>query len=128
MLAARFCVKAISVVSSVILARSLLPEDFGLVAICMSVYGLIELLSYFGFGSYLIQKANASEADYNSAWSLQLLFGVFSGAALVTLSGFCADFFAYDRVQPLLWLLGLVAVVAGVKQDRHCQFSKKPRF
>lgn len=128
MLAARFCVKAISVVSSVILARLLLPEDFGLVAICMSVYGLIELLSYFGFGSYLIQKADASPADYHSAWTLQLLFGLFSGAALVALSGFCADFFADSRIQPLLMLLALVAVVAGCSNIGTVNFQKNLDF
>jgi O-antigen/teichoic acid export membrane protein len=128
MLVARLSVKAISVVSSIILARLLVPEDFGLVAICMSIYGLIELLSYFGFGSYLIQKTDATAEDYNNTWSLKLLFALSSAVLLVLTSGLAANFFNEQRVQPLLWMLALISAVTGLSNIGTVNFQKHLDF
>ena len=70
----------IGVVSTVVLARLLTPADFGLVAMAMSVIGLIELASAFGFEVSLLRTATPTRAQYDTVWTLNVLFGVGCGA------------------------------------------------
>src|SRR5438552_12057395 len=55
MIAWRWCVRGIGVVSTVVLARLLTPADFGLVAMAMLVVGLVEVLGDGGFSLAIIR-------------------------------------------------------------------------
>ena len=50
----RLSVRSIGLVSMVVLARLLVPADFGLVVLASMLVGLVELLSEFEFGTFLI--------------------------------------------------------------------------
>ncbi len=66
--------RGLAFVSTIVLARLLVPADFGLVAMAMSVMALIELASAFGFEVPLIQRTDPSRAHYDTAWTLRLMF------------------------------------------------------
>jgi O-antigen/teichoic acid export membrane protein len=74
--------------TSIILARLLTPEIFGIMLIVYSLRTGIELISDIGIGQNVIQSQNAEDPDfYNTAWSLQLIRSVilwiaFSAAAI----------------------------------------------
>ena len=78
MVALRFCVKGISIISIMILARLLSPEDFGLMALASSIYIMVELIRAFGFSTALIQKQDAERAHYDTAWTMQIIFALLS--------------------------------------------------
>ena len=65
------------------LARLLVPEDFGIVAMAMSLIAIIEMLTAFNFEAALIQKPAPTRADYSAAWTLNLLLGVGSAIVMV---------------------------------------------
>jgi len=50
--------RSLSIVSTVILARLLVPADFGLIAMAMSVIAILELLGAFGLDTALIQRSD----------------------------------------------------------------------
>jgi len=57
----------LSTVLSVILARLLAPEDFGLMALVLTFLGFIELFTKIGFGSAIIQKKEPkSNSNFNA--------------------------------------------------------------
>ena len=66
--------RTLGVVSTILLARLLVPADFGLLAMASSVIAALELFSAFSFDMALIQNQTASRDYYNSAWTLQLAF------------------------------------------------------
>ena len=68
--------RSIGLVSTLILARVLIPADFGIVAMAMTFIAMAELLTAFGFDIALIQNRGASEDDYNTAWTGNLLLGM----------------------------------------------------
>ena len=47
--------RGIGLVSTAIMARILMPEDYGIVAMAMSFYPFMEVLAAFGFNIVLIQ-------------------------------------------------------------------------
>lgn len=55
----RFAVRGIGLVSTLILVRLLIPADFGIVAMAMSIFAVIDLLTAFSFDVALIQKQDA---------------------------------------------------------------------
>jgi O-antigen/teichoic acid export membrane protein len=75
MVSFRLIDRSLGIISTAILARLLLPADFGLVAMAMSVIALIELATAFGFEVALIQKAEP-DRDYDTAFTLNLLLPV----------------------------------------------------
>ena len=62
----RLSIRAIGLVSIVILARLLVPEDFGLVALATAIYGALSVLSEFSFDVVLIQNQNADRRHYDT--------------------------------------------------------------
>jgi hypothetical protein len=63
----RLAERSIGWVSTVILARLLVPADFGLIAMAMSIIAVLELLGAFGFDMALIQNPNAAPNHYDTA-------------------------------------------------------------
>jgi O-antigen/teichoic acid export membrane protein len=73
MLALRLFQRGLGLISTLILARLLIPEDFGVVAIVTLIGLLFNILSQTGSEQYIIQKQSIKNADLNTAWSLDLL-------------------------------------------------------
>ena len=69
----RFAQRSIGVVSMLVLARLLAPEDFGVVAITSIVVFFFDVITESGTQQYIIQKSNLNEEDVDTAWSLNLL-------------------------------------------------------
>lgn len=83
--------KTVGVVSTLILARILTPDDFGVVAVLAVSVHFIDILSDAGGRQYLIQKSELSEADTNTAWTLNLLFKGGLALMLVVLAPLVAN-------------------------------------
>src|SRR3954466_13285443 len=68
--------RVIGIVSTVILARLLLPADFGLVALATSLLALLALLTAFGFDLALIQNRQAGRCHFDTVWTFNVIFGL----------------------------------------------------
>ncbi len=127
-IAIRWSNRLIGFISTVILARLLDPDDFGIVALAYLVTALIGVLSNFGVHVALIQNKNPTVAHYNTAWTLRLIqMGV---AALVVLlvAPLAADYFDEPRLTPVLRILSLGLVIAGFRNIGIINFQKEMRF
>jgi len=78
---------------TILLARLLVPADFGLVAIAMIFIAFIEMMNDLGIGVALIQKQNLNENEINTAFITSILLGIFFTVILFTFSGFISRFF-----------------------------------
>ncbi|MDC0601608.1 lipopolysaccharide biosynthesis protein [Aliiglaciecola sp.] len=128
MLITRMSIKSLGLISTVILARLLVPEDFGLVAIAMAIYAFIELFGAFGLGTVLIQKQEKSVDDYNTAWTFKVLFGLVTCIALIGLSWPAADFYDDQRLVPLVQTIGLLGLISGFANIGVIDFQKDLDF
>jgi O-antigen/teichoic acid export membrane protein len=126
--------RSIGFVSTLILARLLLPADFGLIAMAMSVIAILELLGSFGFDTVLIQKQRADRRHYDTAWTCNVMVGLGTAAILVALDRPAAIFFQEPRLEPVIaWLalgpclqgfenIGVVAFRKDLQLDREFRF------
>ena len=128
MVAMRLAIRLIGLVSTIILARLLVPADFGLVALATVFYAIIELASQFSFDVMLIKEQKADRSYYDTAWTLSILRGVGGAALLVAGAGLTADFFDDPRLESVVYVLALVAVAEGFVNVGIVDFRKELNF
>ncbi|NLE95968.1 MAG: oligosaccharide flippase family protein [Dehalococcoidia bacterium] len=102
MFAGKVAGPGLQTVKLIVLARLLIPEDFGLFGIVTLAMTALETLTQSGFQGALMQKRDSTEAYLDTAWTVQAVRGfVLAGILLVTTPLF-AWFFEEPRVVPLL--------------------------
>jgi len=102
--------QVLSLGSSLILTRLLLPKHFGLMAVVFVLIRAMQMLSDLGIGPSIIQNEKGDEPTFlNTAWTLQIVRG-FIIWGIVLLITWPARWF-YDEPQ-LLWLLPIVSLTA----------------
>lgn len=109
----RWSIKALGFVSTLVMARLLVPADYGVVAMAMLVVGLIQSLLDFGAATALLRKAVVSKSEIDAAWTLRLLEGLFASAVLIGVSSLAASLFKEPRVEYVLWVLASCVAIAG---------------
>ncbi|MHA7881237.1 MAG: oligosaccharide flippase family protein [Saccharospirillum sp.] len=73
LLAIQFVQRILGIISTLILARLLTPEHFGIVALVAIGLQFFEILADAGNQHYIIQKTDVTEADLNTAWTMDIL-------------------------------------------------------
>ncbi len=126
--AGRVAVRGIAVVSTLILARLLAPEDFGLVAVAMAVIALLSHMSDFGFNQALIRFQDASRADYDTAWTLNFIRGLLMSAFVVALALPLSHFYEEPRLANIMLALAIIPLVSGCENVRFIDLEKDMKF
>jgi lipopolysaccharide exporter len=111
--AGRWTARLLGFVTTIVIARLLLPEDLGLVATALIVVGLLDTLVYLGTDKYLIRLPAPDRADYDTAWTLRLIL-ISAAAALIFLSAHgAASYFEDARLARVLQVLALASLLRG---------------
>ena len=128
MVAMRLVVRGAGLINMVILARLLVPEDFGLVAMAMIFVGAIEVFSEFNFDVALIKKQSADRTDYDTAWTLSIIRGGVTAAVLLAIAAPAADLFDEPRLAMVIAVLSLSSVLLGFQNIGVVDFRKSLDF
>ena len=113
---------------SVVLARILLPSDYGVVAICSMFLILTGIFISGGLGTALIQKKDADDLDFCTVFysgmvlSLVVYFAVFFAAP------FIADFFKNDQITPVIRVLALAMPIGTLSGVQNAFVSRQMIF
>jgi len=103
----RFSVQGIQFVIQVIMARILMPEDYGVVAILVVFLAIFQIFIDGGFSSALVQKHDRSVVDYSTVF----YFSVVVGIALCLIFFFSAPLIANFYEMPILVLVTRVVAI-----------------
>ncbi len=111
--AMNWVMRGIGVVNTVILARLLLPEHFGLVAMASLLYGFLDTFFDLGTGAHLIRQQQASPEHCNTAWTIGVLRGLVVGLILAAAAPLAAKYFHEERVVALCYFVALNSALNG---------------
>ena len=121
--------RSLGLISTIILARLLVPNDFGLVAMATSFIAVLELLSAFSFDIALIhKKQEATRHHYDTAWTFNVSFGVISALILLALANPAAAFYNEPRLDSVMYVLALGSLVNGFENIGIIAFRKELEF
>lgn len=124
----RISAQLISLLVSILLARILMPEAYGSVAIIMVFINLLNVFVSNGLGSALIQKKNVDNLDFSSVFYVNILLGVFLYLLLFLAAPFIAEFYAMDILRPTLRVLGIRIIFAAVNSVQQAYVSRNMMF
>lgn len=120
--------RSLGLISMLILARLLDPDDFGTVGMAMSFIFLVQTISALGFDIALIHKQNAIEAHYHTAWTLNVLVGFLILLIMLVAAGPVAAFYRHPEVFSVICVLALVPFVGGLENIGVVAFRKDLDF
>lgn len=120
-------------VVSIILARILMPEAYGILALITVFVNLATVVIETGFGSAIIQKKDITDTQINIIFTFNLMMAVALCGLLWAVAPFIASFYSqYDhgllvqviRVYSLILPLGAVTSIQSSVIYRNMQFKK----
>jgi len=128
MMGMRLSIRLIGIVSVIILARILVPEDFGIVAKASMIAGFLELITEFGLEAALIQNQNTKKQHYDTVWTIHLIRGAVIALVLLVLASPAARFLHEPVLKYVLLFYALSALLAGMENVGIVDFRKKLDF
>ena len=126
----RITAQVVTLLVSIILARLLDPEHYGLISIVMIFITIANVFVSDGFGSALIQKKDADELDFNSVLWFNLFFSFVLYLILFVFAPFISSFYGegYELITPVLRVLGIRLIVSSINSVQHAYVAKKMIF
>ncbi|WP_244877402.1 oligosaccharide flippase family protein [Brumicola pallidula] len=120
--------KMIGLVSTLILARVLLPEDFGIVAIAILIIGLIEILSNTGSLQYLLRVDEIDEEKVNTAFTIDVIFKGSIATLIAALSFLIADYYDDPRLINVILSLTCVFMLSGLRNPGEVFLRREQNY
>lgn len=126
--AERILAQSVSLIVSIVLARLLLPSDYGAVAMVMVFIAIANEFVVSGIPTALIQKKDADELDFSSVFYFNVCLSMVIYAVIFAGAGYIADFYNNDILKPVLRVLGLRIIVASVNSVQHSYVARHLMF
>lgn len=120
--------RGIGVLVTIVLARLLTPQDFGLVAMLAIFIEISQTLTDAGFNQALIQKKGTDEEDFSTVFYINLTTSVFLYILLFTGAPWIAGFYDQPLLTPMARVLGLVFVINSFSYVQTARLRKQLRF
>ncbi|MCC5853724.1 MAG: lipopolysaccharide biosynthesis protein [Alkalimonas sp.] len=124
----RWASRFLGIISVIIIARVLLPEDYGLIAKAIMFSSFIQMMTEFGLLTSLVRNKNSTVGDYNTVWTLSLIRGLILGLVIAITAGFWSDFFDEPDIYPVIFAYAGVAVLHGFINVGVVDFQREMRF
>lgn len=128
----RWCVKIIGLLSTIIIVRVLVPNDFGLMMKAILVLSPFERVAQTGFCETLLCLKNPQKKHYDTAFTLNLILGIALALLLSVTAGLWAKIFYQEELKILLPLLAFkvffVALVNPATKDLQRDFHYRKDF
>lgn len=118
----------VSFLVSIILARLLLPEQYGVIAMTMIFIALSEVFVTSGLGSALIQKSKYEEHDFSTMFWASLVFSLLIYALLFCLAPYISLLMHTPELTLVLRVLGLRLPISAMNSIQQAYVSQQMIF
>ncbi len=124
----RMASRSLGLVSTLILARVLVPADFGLVAMATTFATIIDALSHIGVQDALVRRVEDGDELYDTAFTLQVGRGIITGAIVAAAAPAAGWWFSEPRLVPMLLVLAGASLVSGFENIGIVEFRRLMRY
>ncbi|WP_206692795.1 MULTISPECIES: lipopolysaccharide biosynthesis protein [unclassified Paracoccus (in: a-proteobacteria)] len=116
------------IISVIVLSRLLQPEDFGIVAMAAPVVAFVGLFLDMGLTQATVQKKAITSAEINSLFWINMAVSALLGAIMILIAPFVAKFYGEPQVAPLVALMSLQLLVAGLGAQHYALVTRRMAF
>jgi PST family polysaccharide transporter len=115
-------------ITTVILARLLTPEDFGLLAMTVVFTNFVMIFNDFGLTAALIQHKKTNEEHYSSIFWVNISTGFILTLLVIALAPTIANFYNETRITAIVSVLALTFFISSFGIVQNALFAKKLNF
>lgn len=126
--AERFSAQFISFVVSIILARLLIPSDYGIIAMVMIFINIANALVTGGFGNSLIQKKNADDLDFSTIFYFNICFSIGIYYLIFIFAPLIENFYHQEGLALITRILGLRVLLTGINSIQRAFVARRMQF
>lgn len=126
--AERIGAQLVSFVVSIVLARLLMPEEYGIIAIVWVFINICNVFVNSGFGRALIQKKEADDLDFSSVFWFSMAVSAVLYAVLYAAAPWIARWYEMEQLCPVLRVMGLRLIVASFNTVQRAKVSRDMQF
>lgn len=120
--------QGIQFVIQIILARLLLPEDFGLIGMITIVIAVSNSIIDSGFANALIREKNVTQKDYSTVFYFNLIMSLVIYMIIFFSAPEISSFFAEERLIKILRILALTLIFNSLGLVQRTILTKKMDF
>lgn len=120
--------QAISFIVSIVLARILAPEEYGVIALITVFTAVLQVFVDSGLGNALIQKKDADDLDFSTVFYTNVFFCGILYLLLFVFAPLIAGFYDNLSLTALIRVLGITIIISGVKNIQQAYVSKNMMF
>jgi len=120
--------RCVQFVVGIILARLLLPEQFGLIGMLTIFIAVAQAFMDSGFGAALVQRQNVTEKDINSIFYFNIFVSIIAAVCLCGIAPWVAIFYNQPILTPLLRLMSSTLVINALSLVQNVLLRKALDF
>ncbi len=124
----RTLAQGIQLLVTIVLARILMPEEYGTVALISVLINIALVFVQNGFGNALIQKADADNTDFSTAFYFSLGLSLVLYLILYIAAPYVSVFYRNTALTPLIRGLSVSIIIASVGTVQHAYVSRTMQF
>ena len=124
----QFSSQGISFIVTIILARLLLPEQFGLIAILNVFVNIGSILMDGGMGQSLIRTENPDIEDYSTVFYFNLIVSFIIYSVVYILSPFIADFYNQPELEYITKWYCIIFITNAFSSIHYTRLTKNMEF
>ncbi len=110
----RYSIMFFQMVLQIVVARILSPQHYGIVAMMSVFISLANVFINDGFNRAVVQKKNATDVDYSTAFTINLLIGVFLYLIIFFSAPAIAIFYDIAEIKQCIRALALILIFGSV--------------
>ena len=120
--------QGIQFIVMIVLARLLLPEEFGLIVLVTIFITTAGVFVHGGFTTALIQKKNADEIDFSSVFYLNMAVASILYIFIFLISPFIAVFFEEPQLISVLRVMSIMLFLGAINSIQNALISRRMQF
>lgn len=124
----RIIAQGVSFIISLVLARILMPEQYGIISLVLVFINLANVFVSDGLGESLIQKHDADDTDFSTMFFCSLGVGMILYIILFLTAPFIAKFYNDPAITAVVRVLSLQVPLSAIKTIQHAYVSKHMLF
>lgn len=126
--AMKWLAQVVSWLSTLIIARLLTPEDYGLVGMALVYVGLVTIINEFGFGAAIVFKRELTDHQISQLNTLSVMIGLtafaISCAAAIPLS----NFYGAPQLRGVVMAMSLTFIISAFQTVPNALLQKDLEF
>ena len=124
LIAWRFLTRLLGVLTTLIMARILVPADFGLLAMASAFTMAIDALSQLGLHQALIRRPEEDNRLHDTAFTFQAGRALLTGLLIALSAPAAARWFGEPRLELVIWIFAGVSVLSGFRNIGVVAFGR----